>query len=220
MPQFDIFNNWYVLKNDRTLSRACKKENISDPSLYQKHQLDTALKYCKNFRTAIDIGANYGVVTYNLSSIFNNVYSYEIQPEVFKCLDLNIEKFSLKNVKAYPFGIGEKEQHVELNFNREATFSTHIDVCQPVGNCLVKPLDALNLSNVDFIKIDAEGYEPLIAKGALSTIEKYMPVILFESKGHEARYGFTRHDFLEILKPFGYRYLENIGKKNSIVGVV
>ena len=83
-------------------------------------------------------------------------------------------------------------------------------------------MDSFNLQNVDFIKIDAEGFEPLIAKGSLKTIEKYKPIILYERKNHPQRYGFERDSLLEILTPLGYKMLKKLGRgeKNAVIGVV
>ena len=88
-----------------------------------------------------------------------------------------------------------------------------------VGNEQVKTLDSFNLQNVDFIKIDAEGYEPLIAKGALETIQRCRPIILYERKDHPARYGFERESIRSVLMDIGYRMVRKLGKgeKNAVL---
>ena len=50
-------------------------------------------------------------------------------------------------------------------------------------------------------------------------IKKYKPVILYERKGHEARYGFDKNIVLEILKEYGYKELVRINNKNALIGV-
>lgn len=214
----DISNNFYVIKNDKTLNRATSKiSNIFD---YQKDQLDKAFKYCSNFRHAIDIGANYGIMSYNISKKFKKVSAFEIVPEICYCLKLNVEKFNLTNVDIYDVGLGDTEKEVALNFNAEKTFSTHINL--EFNNNIsskIKSLDSFNFDDVDFIKIDAEGFEPLIVKGGLKTILKNKPVILYERKGHEERYGFNKNSVLEFLKPYGYKDLEFINNKNGLIGI-
>ena len=44
-----------------------------------------------------------------------------------------------------------------------------------------KTLDGLELKNVDMIKIDAEGEEKNILKGAKDTIKKFSPHIIVDS---------------------------------------
>lgn len=41
-------------------------------------------------------------------------------------------------------------------------------------------VDALGLDRVDFIKVDVEGFEPQVLKGALQTIERFNPIIYLE----------------------------------------
>jgi FkbM family methyltransferase len=216
----ELINNWTILESDDTLSRAMKKSKIIKVTDYQKDQLDIALSFCKNFRHAIDIGANYGIMSYNMSLKFDKVSSFEIVPEVNDCLKLNISNFNLKNVDIYDCGLGNKDELVSLNFDPKNTFSTHIDSSGSVCNARVKTLDSFNFEDVDFIKIDAEGFEPFIIDGAIDTILKYKPVILYERKGHEQRYGLDKSRVLEILKPYGYANLANVGSKNGLIGVL
>ena len=82
------------------------------------------------------------------------------------------------------------------------------------------PLDFYNLENVDFIKIDAEGYEPFVAQGGYKTIERCKPIILYECKDHPVRYGLHADSIRSILAPLGYRMIRKIGRgeKNAIIG--
>jgi FkbM family methyltransferase len=220
MIETDQIQQWHILPNDGTLDRALKKSNLTNILDYQKDQLDNALSYCKQFRHGIDIGANYGLMTYNMSKVFKKVSAFEIVPDINKCFKMNTKKFNLKNVDIYDCGIGDKEQTVSLNFNTQSTFSTHVNLNHNSNKVLVKTLDSFNFDNVDFIKIDAEGFEPFIIQGGLKTIEKYLPVILYERKGHESRYGFPKSSVLDILSKYGYNELHYIGSKNALIGVV
>lgn len=218
MIETEILFNWHVLKGDKTLSRAIRSDD-KDILEYQKDQIDTAFNFCKNFRHAVDVGANYGLMTYHMSKKFKKVSSFEIVPDINHCLKLNVEKFSLKNVDVYDCGLGEAEKFVSLNFNPKSTFSTHVSN-NLEGDIKVKALDSFAFTEVDFIKIDAEGFESFIVNGGLRTIKKYLPVILYERKGHDLRYGFEKNAVLNILKIYGYKELQHIGSKNALIGVL
>jgi FkbM family methyltransferase len=209
---------WHILPNDKTIARALEKSKINNILDYQKDQLDVALSHCKQFRHGIDVGANYGLMTYNMSKKFNRVSSFEIVPDINTCLKMNVVQFSLNNVSVYDCGLGDKETEVALNFNPQSTFSTHVNKHE-IGNIKIKALDSFNFKDIDFIKIDAEGFEPFIINGGLNTIVKYTPVILYERKGHESRYGFKKTSVLDILKNYGYKELEYVGSKNALIGV-
>ena len=47
----------------------------------------------------------------------------------------------------------------------------------------LRPLDDFGITGVDFIKIDVEGHEVEVLKGAAQTIEQSRPVVLTEVKG-------------------------------------
>jgi FkbM family methyltransferase len=73
----------------------------------------------------------------------------------------------------------------------------------------VNTLDSYGLfSDVDFIKMDVEGYEPNIIRGAIKTIESNWPVILCE---------INRGDFTakELLESMGYELID-VHHKNGL----
>jgi len=54
------------------------------------------------------------------------------------------------------------------------------------------------------IKIDVEGAELSVLRGALQTMAAHSPVILFEHCGHGAAYGVTPADIRSFLSEMGY----------------
>ena len=87
-------NDWEIVPGDRALRSAFAKADIIDdqpPSVtnYQKNKLDIALGFVKNFTTAIDGGANYGIMSYNLNSRFSKIYAFEVDTPVRDCLKKN-----------------------------------------------------------------------------------------------------------------------------------
>ena len=220
---YELEQDWTILPGDKTLKRAfahqAKRTGNNSALSYQFDQINNAINLCKQHRTGLDIGANYGLMSYHMSSRFDNVHAYEIEPNVYECLKINLKKFNLHNVKPHPYGIGDKEDSVALSYNKkQSTFSTHVTPGSS-GDCAVKQLDMLGLTDVDFIKIDAEGFEPLIIQGGMELIKKYTPVILYECKGHESRFGFDRNNVLNQLAQLGYAEIADAGGKNKIIGI-
>jgi FkbM family methyltransferase len=203
-----IIENWAMIPGDTSLHRALKKEKKrtkrEDITIldYQKDLLLSAINLCKQRRVAIDAGANYGIMSYNLSQLFTDVHSFEIFEPVRNCLIENKKKFNLKNVKIYAYGLGEKNKSVSLDLSR-GTLGTYILPNQN-GDNLIVPLDSLQIKSVDFIKIDCEGYEPFIIEGAAKTIKTFRPVILMERKGHTIRYNLDKTYPVKILEKWGY----------------
>jgi FkbM family methyltransferase len=201
-------NDWIVVPGDRALRSALAKADSIDnqpPTVtdYQKNKLNTALEFVKNYTTAIDAGANYGIMSYNLNSKFSKIYAFEVDTPVRACLEKNVEKFQLDNVVVCDCGLSDKEEIVSLNYLKN-TFGTHINK-EVAGTHICKTLDSFELTEVGFIKLDCEGYEPYILKGAEQTIKKYRPVILMEEKNYSKRYyGEEGNLAVELLVSWGY----------------
>lgn len=217
--EYDDYKGWCVLKNDKTLKRAIERQTRKEVEHYQIHQLSSAIKKVKKRGVAVDIGAHYGVMSYNLSKLFNEIHAFEIDPAVYKCLEKNVANFNLTKVKTYPYGLGDSNIRAGLNKKEGKTFSTHVDLGAETNLVEIRTLDSFYIDAVDLIKIDVEGFEPAVIQGAINTITKSKPVILYECKGHEDRYGYERDAVLEILKPLGYKELSLWDLKNKLIGV-
>jgi FkbM family methyltransferase len=206
--QYEDINEWVTIPGDRALQSAVAKADKVDGRLpvitdYQKSKLDTALGFVKNFTTAIDAGANYGIMSANLHSKFSKIYAFEVDTPVRECLKKNVEKFQLDNVVVCDCGLSDKEEQVSLNYLKN-TFGTYINKGVS-GTNICKTLDSFELTEVGFIKLDCEGYEPYILKGAEQTIKKYKPVILMEEKNYSNRYyGEAGNLAVELLLSWGY----------------
>lgn len=200
--------DWSVVSGDRALRSALAKADSIDNQVptvtdYQKGKLNIALGFVKNFTTAIDAGANYGIMSYNLNSKFSKIYAFEVDTPVRECLKTNVEKFQLDNVIVCDCGLSDKEELVSLNYLKN-TFGTHINK-EVSGTHSCKTLDSFELTDVGFIKLDCEGYEPYILKGAEQTIKKYKPVILMEEKNYSKRYyGEEGNLAVDLLLAWGY----------------
>ena len=196
--------DWTVVSGDRVLKLILTKSNqLATVIDYQKDKLDTALEFVKNFTIAIDAGASYGIMSYNLNSKFSKIYAFEVDAPVRECLKKNVEKFQLDNVVVCDCGLSDKEELVALNYLKN-TFGTYINK-EVSGTNICKTLDSFELLEVGFIKLDCEGYEPYILKGAEQTIKKYKPVILMEEKNYSKRYyGEEGNLAVELLLGWGY----------------
>ena len=201
--------DWITVPGDRALRSALAKEQKGreDDNItiidYQKNKLDEALKYVKNFNSAIDAGANYGLMSYNLNSKFSKIHAFEVDILVRECLRKNVEKFQLDNVVVYDYGLSDKEENVSLIYNKHS-FGTSVNKNQS-GECPCTTIDSFNFQDIDFIKMDCEGYEPYILRGAENTIKKFKPVILMEDKNLSKKYyGEEGNLAVEILLAWGY----------------
>jgi hypothetical protein len=69
----------------------------------------------------------------------------------------------------------------------------------------IKTLDSLEISKVDFIKIDVQGYEKYVLTGSENTIRNSKPIIIIEMENHQLkRFGYDVTELFETLRNFGY----------------
>ena len=212
--------NWYFLENDKAI-----KENIAFAEKYKKeHPMETrstkqifiALSHCKNFRRAIDVGAHYGTSSYHFSNNFKNVEAFEIDPQIRECLQMNVNNFSRKNVTVYPYGCGREAKHINLSRNVDSHFTKinlkSNNLSEENSDSKIIPLDNYDWQDVDFIKIDVEGYENEVILGALKLIERCKPIILFEKNRVN-----ENPNPQTILNNMGYRYAIRFDKDDIII---
>lgn len=173
---------------------------LSAGSQYQHQKLMAALKYVKNSRTAIDVGAHCGLWSLQLGQFFERVECFEPLPMHIECWKKNVgwKRLCVLHevaLGAKPFSCGIK---VVDGLSGRSYVTTGNDY-------RVEKLDDFKFSDVDFIKIDVEGYELFVIQGAMDTINRCRPVMVVEQKpGHAERYGLSTTAAVMFLEDEGY----------------
>lgn len=169
-------------------------QTINDWHLIVYHEEEFMLEFAEEGETFIDVGAHVGAWTLKLGKYFKNVFSYEPNPEAFNVLKQNIELNEMKNVDCINKAVGNEDREIELTLYEHPSHSTILthhpmeDHCgkikDHVGVKMIR-IDDQHFDNVSLIKIDVEGYEVEVVKGALKTIEKFKPRLLIEIHSEE-----------------------------------
>lgn len=166
------------------------------PDFHDLNNLRAALGYVEGRGLAIDAGAHRGIWTREMAGQFETVYAFEPVTANFNRLPV------LSNVHRFNVALGGHNGSVEMQPGRENTGQWHI--ARTVGQTMLAILDDFELSP-DFLKIDVEGYELPVLKGAEETIERSRPAIMLEMNGLCGRYGYTEKDMVQWLTDRGYR---------------
>ena len=155
---------------------------------------------------AIDIGANEGAWSYPLSRIFPRVEAFEPIPD---CAAI-IKDSGKKNIIAYQVAIsstdGVKELHIPVFKGKLLTaYATFGDLegQYRTMSIPVRRLDDYSFTGVAFVKIDVEGHELEVIKGAEATIRREKPVMIVEIEQRHLNFPMAVV-FDEIIK-FGYK---------------
>jgi len=203
---------WYLPDTDTDFDRWMLN------GTYQKKQRDTILNFLGNqniqFENCIDVGAHVGFWLKDLCRYFKRVYAFEPISDVRECLKKNIEQ---DNYLLFPYALGNENKKTKVNYIPEATGNTYIS---DEGNREIelKRLDDLELPKIDYIKIDAEGYEIEVLKGGKDLIEKYKPFIHVEIKSKVlVKQGLTNEDIYDYFESINYKRMLSV-KSEHVYG--
>jgi FkbM family methyltransferase len=164
-----------------------------------------------------DIGANVGVYTILAAKNTGaNVIAIEPVPITFQHLQANIELNNIGNL-TITLNCGAGNEHGELEFTKELDTVNHVTVPfekmngAGVVKVIIRTLDDIFRDNKPLLlKIDVEGYEHAVLKGAKTLLKSAsLKAIVIELNGSGMRYGFSDEKIHEELISFGfapYRY--------------
>lgn len=129
----------------------------------------------------VDIGAHYGTMTLILNDNFNNtgIICFEAHSGNAKVLKENLQLNNLQ-AEVYECAIADYngEGHLRVMEGGSPVYRLQADVDHiPVP---VRTLDSFNLKGLSLIKVDIEGAELLMLKGAVETIKTNKPAIYLE----------------------------------------
>lgn len=168
-----------------------------------------------------DVGANVGIHSVLFSKLVGNngtVYAFEPVRHNIKRLNMNLRLNGIKNVEIINKGIGDKNEIKTMNVYKEESpnlaVNSFIDydyIQKEIEDGLVKKeefeiiklddfISIEQIKQVDFMKIDVEGFEYFVLNGAKNIIRDYTPTIVFEFYSKRiADIGLKNEDFKDIL---------------------
>ncbi len=191
----------YLPDNEQHLQGWMDKagEMVDGRGTYQIKKLRAAASYCKQFRTAVDVGAHVGFWTMQLVKRFTYVQAFEPVAAHRECFALNVEAF---NVTLHPCALSETAGSVAIHTSTTSSGDSWIDGC---GDIPMLTLDSFDLNDVDFVKIDTEGHELSVLRGGEQMLKRCRPVVIVEQKReHSLRFGLPKLGAVDYLLGMGY----------------
>ena len=185
---------------------------------YYEPELAYLEKLLSPGKVFIDVGANYGVYTLVASRLVGaagKVIALEPTAQSFTVLRQNIALNHFTNVLAFQVALKDTPGKAWLYHGWD-----------PVGNSLgmdplcgeegeevqTESLDNLleenGVDRVDVIKVDVEGAEELVLRGATKTLTTHSPVVIFEfNPGCADHLGLSPYGARNLLKSLGYEFV-------------
>lgn len=192
-----------------------RNDTFIGQSLFQygewcEFEIELLSKVMRYGGTAIDVGANIGTHSVALAKSATRIYAFEPQPRLYRLLTANLALNGIQNVVPERVAVGDHIGFIpmadlppdEAMFNFGAVPLSH---GEPKGEARIITVDYLGIAPT-LIKIDVEGMEPDVIRGAHKTIERHQPTLYLENNGFD-----DSSKVASALDEIGYRAWWSIG---------
>lgn len=179
---FHVFRHCYI-------GSVIKLGNIWEPYLHRVFE-----KYVNKDSIVIEGGCHIGTHSIKLSKLSKELICFEPLKQSNDLLTTNLLLNDCNNVTVHNAGISDtisKTIFAWVPFGNVGASGLHDNPMGIIGDGKLgsdesyevdlKPIDCLGLEQLDFIKLDVEGYETKAINGGMNTITKCRPVIVLES---------------------------------------
>ncbi len=174
--------------------------------------------------TVIDVGANIGATMLALSEKVGSqgrVIGFEPDPCTYEKCNFHLQSNGYENAEIHPLGLGATTSSKRLRVRSEKNQGMNQIVpedCKSQGTQIeITTIDSFvanrGLERIDLIKIDVEGYESEVLKGARETIGRFCPKLFIEIDDANLKdHNSSPEAVLAFLRPFGYRFYKDTMK--------
>jgi FkbM family methyltransferase len=181
-PDYQVDENTYevpgyakfkVYKND-LISDSIKRGELWEPYLHLVFN-----KYVTKDSVVIEGGCHIGTHTLKLSQLAKKVYAFEPLRTSWSLLKDNLTLNGVNNVVVNNLGLSNEKGTTTFAYVNKDNIGGAV-LSQEGKNVYLTSIDSMDLEQLDFIKLDVEGYEKKVIEGGLETIKKFKPVITLE----------------------------------------
>jgi len=164
--------------------------NTLNLMILRQHQIHEGEPHMRPYFTIkrneifLDIGASIGAYTCELAPKCEEVHAWEPNPRNISILEINTKK--IRNVIVHYEALGDEDGRLPLFLSKMPGFSGFVvgQTTDYTGRFVyvpVKRLDSYTFQGrIGLIKIDTEGYEVPVVRGALRTIHEHKPKLILE----------------------------------------
>jgi FkbM family methyltransferase len=199
---------WWVLKRDTHFSRWIEQAQRLD---HDQPVLQKLAPYIEPGTTVLDIGAGLGTHTRFYLDRGGRVIAFEPHPLQFECLIRNCPQ-----AYCYPYAVGETDDEAWLFVEPDMAGSSRL--VEQASDGLITKVKRIRIDDdrlltksvsVSFMKIDVEGCEPEVLRGAKELIARDRPAIWMEVNPEALRQQKHSPDELaQVVAELGYRVKE------------
>ncbi len=180
---------------------------------YEPETLRLYLHMLKRSRTVFDVGAHNGLYALVAATeqADRTIYAFEPVPRTFAFLEENIAANDLHNISAFCQAVSDKNGEINLFIPNSIRLPAAASVLEElkddtervtVPTITIDSFVAENqVADVNLIKIDVEGAEDQVLRGAQETLDRHRPAIVCE-----VLYGYSDASLQAVLDSSNYVY--------------
>jgi FkbM family methyltransferase len=190
------------------------EERIENGGIFPLHHISRSIRLAKQFPdqnfTILDIGGGVGatVLLYNKFFPDNKIIVFEPILENFDLIKSKVISFA--NIEVYNLAVGNENSKKQINIANRITSSSLFPLSgdpsssvfneKNLGQCRVENIEEIRLDDfltnstedIGIIKIDVQGYEMNVLKGAEATMKR-AKIILLELNNHDGYVGSPKY---------------------------
>jgi len=177
----------------------------------------------KSDSTFVDVGAFVGTFSIPLLEAGHCGFMFEACKDFYNMLSINTRKYD--KATSYNNAVGNKNISIGMSVENGNFGGSHITKGNEIK---MITLDSFftnsSVNQIDFIKIDVESYEYYVLQGAVATISRFKPIILWENlkpnwndTSLDAELG-KKENCFEFLQNLGYNRHQDIS--NNILSFI
>lgn len=193
-------------------------------NVFEEQLLDYSRSVLHEGDVFLDVGSNFGLYAVMGSLAVGKsgkVIAFEPTPDTIKQLNENLSLNNCTNVVVEPLAIGDSMGEVEFNQSTNGMdawnsivkldeLSESVMTTVPITT-LDNYIDSHNVDpgNIKLIKIDVEGWEVPVIKGADRLLKNHSPILLVEFTDSNAKAaGYSCQELYKRIEELGYNWYE------------
>jgi FkbM family methyltransferase len=174
---------------------------------------------CAETSIVIDVGANIGWTALRLArkAVKGKVYGFEPDPYNQERCQENVKRNTFDNLEVFSTALGNMESTVRMELRTPSNRGGNRIAPGGLGGSTLVPLIRMDqaapvnsLEKIDLIKIDVEGYELQVLRGASGVLRKHKPILFVELDDNNLRdQGDSAGELVRFLEERGYSKIAN-----------
>ncbi len=191
-------------------------------------------RYLSNSDIFFDIGSNIGLYSLHAAQVVGKtgkVFAFEPTPSTYSQLKRNVDLNNFgKYVICNNIGLSDNKGTLKMNVSSNGydAWNTFAKPIRPYFDKQIEiPVETfdnyinnnnINIKDISLIKVDVEGWETFVFKGASSLKDQDSPVLLVEfTEDYAFAAGSNCYELYDLIKSFGYDWFTYNSISNQLV---